>query len=76
MDLTIVIVNWNGGELLCRCLRSIRASRQPFAVRVIVVDNNSHDGSGEQAQREFPEFHIFNSGANLGFGRANNLVRP
>lgn len=76
MDLTIVIVNWNGGELLLRCLRSIRASRQSFAVKVIVVDNNSRDGSREAAQREFPEYHIFNSGSNLGFGRANNLARP
>lgn len=74
--LTIVIVNWNGGELLLRCLRSIRASQTSFPVKVIVVDNDSGDGSREAAQREFPEFNIFNSGANLGFGRANNLARP
>ena len=74
--LTVVIVNWNSGELLLRCLRSIRASRTCFAVKVIVVDNDSSDGSREAAQRLFPEFHIFNSGANLGFGRANNLARP
>jgi hypothetical protein len=74
--LTIVIVNWNGGELLLRCLRSIRASQTSFPVKVIVVDNDSRDGSREAAQREFPEFNIFNSGANLGFGRANNLARP
>lgn len=76
MSVTIVIVNWNGGELLLRCLRSIRASRQSFPVKVIVVDNDSRDGSREAAQREFPEFHIFNSGANLGFGRGNNQARP
>jgi hypothetical protein len=75
MDLTIIIVNWNGGELLLRCLRSIRASRTSFQVKVIVVDNDSRDGSREAAQREFPEFKISNSGANLGFGRANNLAR-
>jgi GT2 family glycosyltransferase len=76
MSLTIVIVNWNGGELLLRCLRSIRASQTSLGVKVIVVDNDSHDGSREAAQREFPEFHLFNSGSNLGFGRANNLARP
>ena len=75
MDLTIVIVNWNGGDRLLECLRSIRASRQPFGVNVIVVDNDSHDGSRERAQREFPDFTIFNSGTNLGFGKANNLAR-
>lgn len=76
MELTIVIVNWNSGELLLRCLRSVQSSLTSFQVKVIVVDNDSHDGSREAAQREFPEFHIFNSGANLGFGRANNLARP
>lgn len=76
MDLTIVIVNWNGGEMLLRCLESIRASRQSFPVRVIVVDNDSKDGSRARAQEAFPEFRIFNSGGNLGFGRANNLARP
>jgi len=75
-SLTIVIVNWNGGELLLRCLRSIRASRTSFPVKVIVVDNDSRDGSREAAQRECPEFNTFNSGSNLGFGRANNLARP
>jgi len=73
--LTIVIVNWNGGELLMRCLRSIRASRTSFGVRVIVVDNDSDDGSRQAAQNEFPEFLVRNSGANLGFARANNLAR-
>lgn len=75
MDLTIIIVNWNGGEMLQKCLESIRASRTTFGVKVIVVDNDSKDGSRETAQAQFPEFHVFNSGANLGFGRANNLAR-
>lgn len=74
--LSIIIVNWNGGQLLLNCLQSIRASRASFPVKVIVVDNNSSDGSREAAQATFPEYHIFNSGANLGFGRANNLARP
>lgn len=75
MDITIIIVNWNGGQLLHRCLESIRASRSSFAVKVVVVDNDSSDGSREAAQAEFPEFDVFNSGSNLGFGRANNLAR-
>ncbi len=75
MDLTIIIVNWNGGELLMRCLRSIRASRTAFLVRVIVVDNDSSDGSRELAASEFPEYRIVNSGSNLGFGKGNNFAR-
>lgn len=75
-SLTIVIVNWNGGEKLLRCLRSIRESRTTFPVKVIVVDNDSRDGSRERAAAEFPEFRVLNSGANLGFGRGNNFARP
>ena len=74
-DVSVVIVNWNGGELLMRCLRSLRQSRTSFKVEVIVVDNASADGSREVAVAAFPEFRIVNSGQNLGFGRGNNLAR-
>jgi GT2 family glycosyltransferase len=75
MELTIIVVNWNGGALLIRCLESIRACTDSRRVRVIVVDNDSKDGSREAAMQQFPDFHIMNSGANLGFSRANNLAR-
>jgi hypothetical protein len=75
MDLTIVIVNWNGGDLLTRCLASIRAHAGSGRVGVLVVDNDSSDGSREAAAAAFPEFRVINSGSNLGFGRANNLAR-
>lgn len=74
MDLTIVIVNWNGGQLLMRCLESIRAHASS-TVAVIIVDNDSTDGSREAATKAFPDFRVINSGSNLGFGRANNLSR-
>lgn len=74
-ELTIVIVNWNGGEKLLDCLRSIRASRTSFPVKVILVDNDSADGSRERATAAFPEFRVVNTGANLGFGRGNNYAR-
>lgn len=76
MDLTIIIVNWNGGEMLTDCLASIAKTQGNLKLQVIVVDNASRDGSREAAQKQFPQFHTFNSGSNLGFGRANNLVRP
>jgi hypothetical protein len=76
MDLTIVIVNWNGGQLLHDCLASLAAQSGELELQVIVVDNASRDGSRERAQRDFPQFTVINSGSNLGFGRANNLARP
>ena len=73
---TVIIINWNGGEDLYRCLRSLLNSTVTFPVKVIVVDNDSLDGSREQAAAQFPEFLVLNTGANLGFGRANNFARP
>lgn len=74
-SVTIIIVNWNVGEALSRCLGSIRSSRTSFSVKVIIVDNDSRDGSREQVAAEFPEYLVLNTGANLGFGRGNNFAR-
>ena len=75
MDVSIVIVNWNGGKMLTECLASIEKAEQGLALQVIVVDNASRDGSREMAENQFPHFQVVNSGANIGFGKANNLAR-
>jgi glycosyltransferase involved in cell wall biosynthesis len=67
------IVNWNVKDLLRNCLRSIYASRQGIAIQVIVVDNESSDGSTEMIARTFPDVTLINSGGNLGFAKANNV---
>ncbi len=76
MDLSIIIVNWNTCTLLRNCLRSIQQGGRGLTVQTIVVDNNSSDGSREMVTREFPQVTLLNSGANLGFARANNLALP
>lgn len=75
MDLTIIIVNWNGGDMLRNCLSSIAAAQDQLQLQVIVVDNASRDGSREAAARDFPQFTVLNSGANLGYGKGNNFAR-
>lgn len=72
---SIIIVNWNGGDEFLDCLKSLREARSNYDFDVVVIDNNSKDGSREKSQELFPEFHIVNSGANLGFARANNKAR-
>jgi N-acetylglucosaminyl-diphospho-decaprenol L-rhamnosyltransferase len=72
---SIIIVNWNGGDEFLDCLQSLRLARAAYDFQVVVIDNNSRDGSREKAEAEFPEFQIVNSGANLGFARANNRAR-
>lgn len=75
VDCSVVIVNWNGGELLRRALRSLRSAigRARFRYEVIVVDNGSTDGSAEVVRREFPEARLIEVGRNLGFARAANI---
>lgn len=69
----VVIVNFNGGELLERCLRSLsRQTRAPD--RVLLVDNNSENFSIEQTQASYPQIEILPLSENTGFAAANNLA--
>jgi N-acetylglucosaminyl-diphospho-decaprenol L-rhamnosyltransferase len=72
-SLDIIIVNWNSGEHLRRCLESIRsASRDGFELlRVMVVDNASSDGSADQQTKDIPLTIIHNE-INRGFAAACN----
>ncbi len=72
--LTIVIVNYNSGEHLRECLRSIHASGTQTPFRVEVVDNDSRDGSTEIVTEGLPRVHLTRNRKNVGFGRANNQV--
>jgi len=67
---TVVVVNWNSGALLERCLLALGAQTLTPR-RVVVVDNGSRDGS-ERAARERPGVELLALGANLGFAAANN----
>lgn len=72
--LTIIIVNWNTREMLKKCLESIMKNQGIQKITIIVVDNNSKDGSKNMIEEEFPEVKLIDSGRNLGFGKANNLA--
>jgi len=71
----IIIVNWNSGELLRDCLKSIAAAshHESFTLNnVVVVDNASWDGSAERLEGQgFPLITVRNT-ANRGFAAACN----
>lgn len=69
---TIVIVNYNGLAHLRECLESVRAQDYP-AFEVILVDNNSTDGSLDLTKRAYPEVRVVESPENLGYSGAANL---
>ena len=69
---SVVVVNWNSGVLLERCLRSL--SRQTLAPAVVlVVDNASTDRSAD-CVAEFPGAMLLRADRNMGFAAANNLA--
>lgn len=74
LDLGIVIVNWNVRELLAACLDSVYADLAGSGLRgrVVVVDNDSHDGSVEMLTRQFPRTQVLRA-PNRGMGAGNNL---
>ncbi|MFO7693751.1 MAG: glycosyltransferase family 2 protein [Vicinamibacterales bacterium] len=71
--LSIVIVNWNVRSLLRDCLASLEADCAADAGEVIVVDNDSRDGSAAMVRSEFPWVTLIESGGNIGYSRGNNL---
>lgn len=74
---TVVIVNYNSGEMLLKCIKQVLASTVP--VKIIISDNASSDDSLHLltvAYRDNPNIHIHKNHANLGFSAANNAVYP
>lgn len=72
-DLSIVIVNYNTREPLRRCLESIRAERGALAVQILVVDNDSKDGSAQMVRESAPEATLITPGRNTWFSGGNRL---
>jgi GT2 family glycosyltransferase len=68
----IVIVNYNGRRFLADCLRSLASGTYQNFV-VFLVDNNSQDGSGEDAERAFPQVRLLRQSQNLGVAAGNNI---
>src|SRR4051794_40750222 len=72
VDLSVVIVNWNTRERLRDCLASLEEHLCSVEHEVIVVDNASHDGSGDMVAADFPDVRLVRNDENVGFGTANN----
>ena len=72
LDVSIIIVNWNGKDLMARCLDAIRATIKQVSYEVIVIDNNSSDGSPHFIKQAYPEVILIENEDNTGFAGANN----
>jgi len=65
---SVVIVSYNTQEKLRKCLAALSGDLQ-----IIVVDNDSHDGSPDMVAQDFPHVTLLRQSRNLGFGAANNI---
>jgi N-acetylglucosaminyl-diphospho-decaprenol L-rhamnosyltransferase len=65
-EVTVVVVTWDGLDVLPACLASVRA-QQGVEVRLVVVDNASTDGTREWLRAHEPAAEVVDAGANLGF---------
>jgi GT2 family glycosyltransferase len=74
VDLSILIVSYNTRAMTRECLKSVYAETRDCSFEVVVVDNDSKDGSAHMISSEFPEATLYALDENLGFGRANNLA--
>ena len=79
-ELSIIIVNWNGGQLLSRCIETIVTAKPAVTYEILIVDNASADDSLDQLKFSGilaplianEQLRIHRNSDNRGFGAANN----
>lgn len=72
MKLSVIIVNYNVKYFLEQCLLSVQKAMKGIDGEIIVVDNNSVDGSVEMVRKKFPGVKLIANPVNEGFSKANN----
>ncbi|MGB8511006.1 MAG: glycosyltransferase, partial [Pyrinomonadaceae bacterium] len=78
-ELSIIIVNWNGGDFLRRAVECVAAAPPRTSFDIIVIDNHSSDDSLERMrastvvkQLDAAQLRVVVNADNLGFSKANN----
>jgi GT2 family glycosyltransferase len=73
MKLSIVIVNYNVKYYLEQCLRAVQRAVSDICHEIIVVDNDSEDGSMQYLKPRFPHVKWIECKENGGFSHGNNI---
>jgi len=68
-----VVVNYEGGDRLVGCVRSVLADTSAGPVELVVVDNGSTDGSVNGLRALLPDVRVVRAPGNVGYARAANL---
>jgi len=70
---SIIIINYNGKLYLEKCLESIKKIKYDN-LEIIVVDNNSTDGTMEFLVQNYPSIITLKLDKNYGFAKPNNVA--
>ena len=73
MQLSVIILNYNVRYFLEQCVLSVQKALIHLAAEIIVVDNNSSDGSCEMMKQLFPHIKLIENPVNVGFPKGNNV---
>lgn len=75
-DLSVIIVSFNTKELTLQCIAKLQnaLSKGFLKSEIIVIDNNSHDGSAESLKKmaDGKDVKVILNSENTGFGKPNN----
>ncbi len=71
-DISIIVVNYNGGKQVEICIGSIYENPASSSFEVILVDNGSSDGSPERIEQNFPQVRLKRRADNIGLAKAFN----
>jgi GT2 family glycosyltransferase len=72
VQLSVIIINYNGFVFLKDCLDSLQDKLQSISYEIIIFDNNSKDESCSFIKKNYTEVNLIESKVNFGFGKGNN----
>jgi hypothetical protein len=76
MDLSIIIVTYNGRAITLKTLDAYQAAiaaDPEHSYEIIVVDNASRDGVADAVAEGYADVHLIRNAENVGFARGNNI---
>ncbi len=71
-DLSISLLSFNTKDLLENCLNSIYKNTKKLSFEILLVDNNSRDGTPQMVEKEFPKVKLTKNNKNLLFIKGHN----
>lgn len=72
-DVSVILVSYKTRDITLNCINSILDKTRDLDYEIILVDNDSRDGTVEAVMNSFPQVVIIESGSNLGFAGGCNL---